>query len=431
MVVVGGPWGAAQLTVKRAFLSSTGRDLGAFRHAVFEAVNGLDGWKCVRMEDFGARARPIAAFDADAIARCELFLGILGHRYGEIPDGHALSYTEQEYDAALALGLPRLMFLSREGPLGSVPAFDAATAEAADKRDKQARFRERVRGDQLAGVFSSPDDLAGQVVKAIHHFERQDLRLGLADGADIGAGFALAGGERASSGARVSAHASMWLAAYLDDLLKLLSGPRRFVVERQRVMALTPGPAVRFFLITMLVFVVPLYLVFLDGDVRAAAADVANAMLRTAMFAAAFLLSWRLVTARFQAGALAVVFLYHAAVFNVLFPLAALAALGALAFVDRDLAGALDRALVAGDTLPFLLANAERLAALTPYLVIDVMTKVVLLAWLAVMWSAARAVLRLSWARAAVAGLAFAALALLSFVTYGLWLHAGKVFGPG
>ena len=35
------------------FLSSTAKDLQAHRDAAYHAVEGLDGFHCVRMEDFG------------------------------------------------------------------------------------------------------------------------------------------------------------------------------------------------------------------------------------------------------------------------------------------------------------------------------------------------------------------------------------------
>src|SRR5512133_3925144 len=100
------------MAIRKAFLSSTGKDLAEYRQAVFDAINGLDGWKCVRMEDFGARPRPIHEFDAAAVRKCDLFVGILGHRYGTILRGHKSSYTEQEYDTAVGLNLPRLMFIA-------------------------------------------------------------------------------------------------------------------------------------------------------------------------------------------------------------------------------------------------------------------------------------------------------------------------------
>ena len=40
---------------KTVFLSSTGKDLTEYREAAYKAIEGLDGYHCVRMEDFGAR----------------------------------------------------------------------------------------------------------------------------------------------------------------------------------------------------------------------------------------------------------------------------------------------------------------------------------------------------------------------------------------
>ena len=48
--------------LKTAFLSSTGADLRAYREAAFLAIQKLDGWKCIRMEDFGARDRDVDSF---------------------------------------------------------------------------------------------------------------------------------------------------------------------------------------------------------------------------------------------------------------------------------------------------------------------------------------------------------------------------------
>ena len=40
----------------KVFLSSTSRDLKAYREAVHRAIDGLPGFALVKMEDFGARA---------------------------------------------------------------------------------------------------------------------------------------------------------------------------------------------------------------------------------------------------------------------------------------------------------------------------------------------------------------------------------------
>jgi uncharacterized protein DUF4062 len=39
----------------KVFLSSTSRDLDPYRQRATKAINGMDGYHCVAMENFGAR----------------------------------------------------------------------------------------------------------------------------------------------------------------------------------------------------------------------------------------------------------------------------------------------------------------------------------------------------------------------------------------
>jgi tetratricopeptide (TPR) repeat protein len=156
------------MNVKTVFLSSTGKDLAAHRKAAGDAINKLDGYKCIRMEDFGARNAMADDFCQAKVKECDVFVGILGHCYGSSPKGSEQSYTEQEYDAAVATGKPRLMFLAREDfPL------PPNLREPDERWDKQRAFRDRVNTEQIRDTFSSPEDLARGVVQAIGNWERQ------------------------------------------------------------------------------------------------------------------------------------------------------------------------------------------------------------------------------------------------------------------
>src|ERR1039457_6009536 len=66
------------LVSKTAFLSSTGADLRAYREEAFLAIQKLDGWKCIRMEDFGARDWDVDSFCRARAEECDLFVGIIG-----------------------------------------------------------------------------------------------------------------------------------------------------------------------------------------------------------------------------------------------------------------------------------------------------------------------------------------------------------------
>ena len=94
---------------ERVFISSTYLDNRRRRQVVEEAVIGA-GMVPVGMEHFTASARPTVEDCETQVAGCDVYLGIVAHRYGWIPEGRDLSITELEYDAAARAGRDRLMF---------------------------------------------------------------------------------------------------------------------------------------------------------------------------------------------------------------------------------------------------------------------------------------------------------------------------------
>ena len=70
------------------------------------------GHVAVDMADFPATDQPAAELCADRVRGCEVYMGVLGTRYGSpVGDKPEVSYTELEFDTATAAGLPRLVFL--------------------------------------------------------------------------------------------------------------------------------------------------------------------------------------------------------------------------------------------------------------------------------------------------------------------------------
>ena len=156
--------------MKTVFLSSTSKDLSEYRAAVIEAIEGIDGYHCDRMEEFGARDDKSENFCPERVAECDLFVGILGPLYGSSPSNSDKSYTEQEYDTAVELKKPRLMFVTP-------PVFPLRSdlIETDDIREKQRAFRERVDEDRIRVDFSLPDDLATKVTQAIHNWAAKNI----------------------------------------------------------------------------------------------------------------------------------------------------------------------------------------------------------------------------------------------------------------
>jgi hypothetical protein len=147
----------------RVFLSSTVSDLQGYRDAVYKAIANLEGFECIRMEDFGAIGEVPLKVCLDRVRECDVFLCILGHYYGSNPPGEYKSFTEYEYDAAAEK--PRLVFLADDSLTVS-----AQLIKDLDSSSRQATFRNRVRQEVVTGRFGSLDTLIEQVVTSLKHW---------------------------------------------------------------------------------------------------------------------------------------------------------------------------------------------------------------------------------------------------------------------
>jgi hypothetical protein len=167
------------MPIRKVFLSSTGADLRTYREAAHAALHKLDGWHCIRMEGFGARDWDVDAFSQNKVKDCDLFIGIIGHRFGDGPKETKQSYTQREYHAAVEAKLPRLLFLAPDD--FPVPA---NLREPQWKSRAQDAFRQAVLDskDRIVSIgFTSPDQLVAQIVTAIRNWERESSGTHAAD----------------------------------------------------------------------------------------------------------------------------------------------------------------------------------------------------------------------------------------------------------
>ena len=150
----------------KAFLSSTFKDLEQHRAAVIARLRRLDGVEVRCMEDFGARVGSPKEYCRREARECDLFIGVIGHLYGFIPDGDDTSITEQEYQAAEQAGRDMLLFVAPD----DFPVSAKLLRNDSDP-DRQEAFRERLLSGNVVDLdWSSPETLAAGVVGAVHNW---------------------------------------------------------------------------------------------------------------------------------------------------------------------------------------------------------------------------------------------------------------------
>jgi hypothetical protein len=143
------------------FISSTFLDLKEERDKVMRALLKLDFFP-VGMELFPANDASQWAVIQRVIDRCDYYVVLVAGRYGSMTESD-LSYTEREFDYALAKGIPVFAFV--HGKPDEIPAGKIDKSEAAQA--KLEAFRAKVSTGRLREEWSNPDDLATKVTIAL------------------------------------------------------------------------------------------------------------------------------------------------------------------------------------------------------------------------------------------------------------------------
>lgn len=156
----------------RVFISSTYLDNQHRRKLVEDAILRAELLP-VGMERFAASAHPAVDECIRLAEECEIYVGIVAHRYGWEPEGHeGKSITWLEYEAAKKAGRLRLMFeIDPNVPLDKEKDFDAGS-ERWPKQGRLDQFRAAFRADQMPALFRE-ENLGLAVYHAIrNHFDR-------------------------------------------------------------------------------------------------------------------------------------------------------------------------------------------------------------------------------------------------------------------
>jgi tetratricopeptide (TPR) repeat protein len=141
-------------------ISSTTLDLPQHRQRARDACE-RQGLFPLMMEHLAAGRSPGLARSLEMVDRCDIYVLIIGVRYGEIPPGSTISVTEAEYERALARDIPLLVYIADELHHFAWP--DVETGEGATKLQ---RFRQRVK-QHVFEKFESPADLETRLINAL------------------------------------------------------------------------------------------------------------------------------------------------------------------------------------------------------------------------------------------------------------------------
>lgn len=144
------------------FVSSTKADLAEYRQAIQQSLPSLD--VLYRgMEFFGSRPERPHDVIIQELIECDLYLGILAHRYGSIEPVSGLSYTQLEYQTAKQERIPTMLFLI--DPVQPVQHESVETD--ADKIRKLAEFKALVSAETVVEKFTTAPDLAAKVGRSL------------------------------------------------------------------------------------------------------------------------------------------------------------------------------------------------------------------------------------------------------------------------
>jgi hypothetical protein len=133
---------SGDITRWRVFLSHTSelrdfpRGQGQSYVAAAERAVSAEGHVIVDMADFPAADQAPAELCADRVRGCDVYVGVLGTRYGSpVRDMPEVSYTELEFGTAAEAGLDRLVFVLDTGAdnLG-IPAARLIDREFGDRQ---------------------------------------------------------------------------------------------------------------------------------------------------------------------------------------------------------------------------------------------------------------------------------------------------------
>jgi len=156
--------------ILKVFVSSTYEDMIPYRTATSDAITSMEHMP-IGMEHFvSSPEKSLDACLAD-VRRCNLYVLLVGMRYGSIDETTGKSYTELEYEEAVRNNLPVLAFVIDENECPVLPKF----YDVGEKAEKLREFKSRLNDAHMVSRFKSIDDLKQLIIRAVEAYIKKTI----------------------------------------------------------------------------------------------------------------------------------------------------------------------------------------------------------------------------------------------------------------
>lgn len=158
------------------FISSTFEDMADVRKAVLEQLQHTEDYNPIGMEQFAATDESQLDYIRDRMEVTDLYVLILGGRYGTLLSDNSISYTHKEYRMAQAMpNIKVLAFICKDPEHLPYSSYE----QDPDKLERLNNFRDEVKNDRLAQFWNageSPKDIAYMIYEALNQQDKSGLQ---------------------------------------------------------------------------------------------------------------------------------------------------------------------------------------------------------------------------------------------------------------
>ena len=164
------------------FISSTYIDCIEYRKAVIDTIESLSkhNLKLIGMELFGSRKETTLEVCMNEVKKADIYILIVAHRYGSIDGETNKSYTQLEYEEALKLNIPILIYFLDE----SVPVLPKFIDRDSNYK-KLEDFKSTLSKNHTYSNFFNENDLRHKVLydlcRELNYDYKLDMNINLDD----------------------------------------------------------------------------------------------------------------------------------------------------------------------------------------------------------------------------------------------------------